>query len=62
MSHVFISPNVTGQGTRHLVAGTLDPIVRLGFSSLVFYRINLIITARITVAAPIDPKIHTKCI
>ena len=21
-------PNVTGQGTRHLVAGTLDPLVR----------------------------------
>ena len=21
-------PNVTGQGTRHLVAGTLDPVVR----------------------------------
>jgi len=25
-------PNVTGQRTRHLVAGTLDPIVRLGLS------------------------------
>ena len=24
----FLSSNVTGQGTRHLVAGTLDPIVR----------------------------------
>ena len=28
--HIFY-PNVRGQGTRHLVAGTLDPIVRLSF-------------------------------
>ena len=27
----FFNPNVRGQGTRHLVAGTLDPIVRLTF-------------------------------
>ena len=26
---LFLMPNVTGQRTRHLVAGTLDPIVRL---------------------------------
>ena len=26
---VFLHPNVTGQGTRHLVEGTLDPVVRL---------------------------------
>ena len=28
--YVFIisQPNVTGQGTRHLVAGTLDPVVQ----------------------------------
>ena len=28
----FICPNVTGQRTRHLVAGTLDPLVGLLFS------------------------------
>ena len=26
---ILFSPNVTGQRTRHLVAGTLDPLVRL---------------------------------
>ena len=25
----FLLSNVTGQGTRHLVAGTLDPLVQL---------------------------------
>ena len=32
--------NVTGQGTRHLVAGTLDPLVR---PLLVFVRIRLLL-------------------
>ena len=31
---IFLMPNVTGQGTRHLVAGTLDPIVGLIFVSV----------------------------
>ena len=29
----FLMPNVTGQRTRHLVAGTLDPIVGLIYNS-----------------------------
>ena len=35
------TPNVTGQGTRHLVEGTLDPIV-----GLTFYRFVLSIKER----------------
>jgi hypothetical protein len=29
-----LMPNVMGQGTRHLVAGTLDPLVRLHYHSV----------------------------
>ena len=32
LDDVITKPNVTGQGTRHLVAGTLDPLVGISFS------------------------------
>ena len=40
---ILISANVTGQGTRHLVEGTLDPLVG---RSLIFQLFQVLVTGR----------------